>query len=267
MAQPAVSLPAARGDPAPFLVIHEVSARFVSHLANWKALENVSFSVQQGELICLVGPSGCGKSTLLRIVAGLLPPSTGSIELRGQPHRTPGREIGLVFQQPTLLPWRSVEANIALPLEVAGVSQDVLRQRVGSLLALVGLADFAHEYPANLSGGMAQRAAIARALAQDPELLLLDEPFGALDALTREAMATELLRIWEATKKTVLMVTHSVEEAALLADRVIVMSPRPGRVTNDIEVPLQRPRSAALVGTLNLQRIVRRIRTALSDPR
>ncbi len=150
MAQPAVSLPAARGDPAPFLVIHEVSARFVSHLGQLEALENVSFSVQQGELICLVGPSGCGKSTLLRIVAGLLPPSTGLIEPGSATSHTRPRDWA-GFPTANAAPWRSVEANIALPLEAAGVSQDVLRQRVGSSLALVGLADFAHEYPANLS--------------------------------------------------------------------------------------------------------------------
>lgn len=264
MGRTSASMPAPGAPVEPFLVIEAVSARFVSHLGELEALEEVSLSVQQGEFICFVGPSGCGKSTLLRIVAGLLPPTTGSIELHGQPHRAPGREIGLVFQQPTLLPWRSVESNVALPLEIAGIEQAAVRQRVASLLTLVGLADFAHEYPANLSGGMAQRAAIARALAQDPELLLLDEPFGALDALTREHMAAELLRIWEATKKTVLMVTHNVEEAALLADRVVVMSPRPGRVTDDIPVPLRRPRSGALVGSLDLQHIVHQIRGALS---
>ncbi|MCU0521694.1 MAG: ABC transporter ATP-binding protein [Anaerolineae bacterium] len=249
---------------ARFLEIHSLSARFVSHLGELDALDNVSLSVQQGEFICLVGPSGCGKSTLLRIVAGLIPPTVGTVALRGSAHHAPGRELGLVFQQPTLLPWRSVERNVALPLELAGVAPDVRGRRVADLLALVGLTDFAHEYPANLSGGMAQRAAIARALAQNPEVLLLDEPFGALDALTREHMAGELLRIWEQTRKTVLMVTHNVEEAALLADRVIVMSPRPGRVIARITVPLPRPRSVALLGTQPLQQIAQQLRAALS---
>ena len=246
-----------------FLEIRALSARFVSHLGELEALENVSLSVHQGEFICLVGPSGCGKSTLLRLVAGLIPPSAGAITLRGNAHQAPGREIGLVFQQPTLLPWRSVEGNIALPLELAGVAPDVRMAQVASLLALVGLSDFANEYPANLSGGMAQRAAIARALAQNPAVLLLDEPFGALDALTREYMAGELLRIWEQTRKTVLMVTHNVEEAALLADRVIVMSPRPGRVIADVTVPLPRPRSAGLLGTAPLQAVAQRLRETL----
>ena len=248
----------------PFLEVRTLSARFTSRLGELDALETVSFEVRQGEFICLVGPSGCGKSTLLRIVAGLIPPTAGTVRLRGRSQHLPGRKVGLVFQQPTLLPWRSVGGNVALPLEVEGRPAGEVRERVAHLLALVGLTDFAEEYPANLSGGMAQRAAIARALAQGPEVLLLDEPFGALDALTREYMAGELLRIWEQTRTTVLMVTHNVEEAALLADRVIVLSPRPGRVIDIVTVPLPRPRSPRLLATTSLHQIAQQLRDTLS---
>jgi NitT/TauT family transport system ATP-binding protein len=245
-----------------FIEIQGLSVRFTSHLGELDALEDVSFDVHQGEFICLIGPSGCGKSTLLRIVAGLIAPSSGEVRLNGDSRRVPNRKIGLVFQQPTLLPWRSVRGNVSLPLQMAG-APDVER-RVSDLLVLVGLLDFADEYPANLSGGMAQRAAIARALAQNPEVLLLDEPFGALDALTREYMAGELLRIWEQTHGTVLMVTHNVEEAALLADRVVVLGPRPGRVIDVLTVPLPRPRCLSLLGSQPLQQVAQQLREILS---
>jgi NitT/TauT family transport system ATP-binding protein len=254
--------PPAAGSTPPFIEVHELSARFTSHLGELDALEAVSFDVRQGEFICLVGPSGCGKSTLLRIVAGLIRPSAGEVRLNGAPQRAPNRKVGLVFQQPTLLPWRTVRGNVALPLQMAGSRPT--DERVSDLLELVGLLDFAEEYPANLSGGMAQRAAIARALAQNPEVLLLDEPFGALDALTREYMAGELLRIWEQTHGTVLMVTHNVEEAALLADRVVVLSSRPGRVVDIVTVPLGRPRCLSLLGSQPLQRIAQQLRENLS---
>ncbi len=252
-------------DPAaPFLEIRDLSARFLSHLGELDALDDVTFDVDRGEFVCLVGPSGCGKSTLLRIVAGLIPPAAGEVRLEGVPRRQPGSEVGLVFQHPTLLPWRSVRDNIRLPLEVERRPSEEIEERVSDLLALVGLSDFEDEYPGNLSGGMAQRAAIARALAQDPEVLLLDEPFGALDALTREYMAGELLRIWERLRRTVLMVTHNVEEAALLADRVVVLSARPGRVVEIVPVPLQRPRFAALLTTPALQDVAEHLRDALA---
>lgn len=248
-----------------FLEIRDLSARFTSHLGELDALEDVSFSVQRGEFVCLVGPSGCGKSTLLRIVAGLIPPSEGQVIIEGQSQTAPSSKIGLVFQQPTLLPWRTVSENIALPLQMEGRRGTSVHVRVLDLLRLVGLEDFGRELPANLSGGMAQRAAIARALAQSPEVLLLDEPFGALDALTREHMAVELLRIWERTHRTVLMVTHNVEEAALLADRVVVLSARPGCVVDIVPVDLPRPREPAMLGTMALQRIAQRLRDALDE--
>lgn len=248
-----------------FLRIRNLSASFCGYLGDLSALDNVSFEVAHGEFVCLIGPSGCGKSTLLRIAAGLLAPSRGEILLEGQALRAPQKRIGLVFQQPALLPWRTVRDNIALPLEMMRLSPTDIRARTADLLALVGLVGFEHEYPIHLSGGMAQRAALARALAQNPEVLLLDEPFGALDALTRERMAAELLRIWERDKRTVLMVTHSVEEAALLADRVVVLSARPGHVVEIIEVTLPRPRSPALLTMPELQRIARHLREALSS--
>ncbi len=245
----------------PFIEIRHLSARFTSHLGELDALEAVSFDVARGEFVCVVGPSGCGKSTLLRIVAGLVTPSSGEVRLNGVPQEHPSRRIGLVFQRPTLLPWRTIRGNVALPLQMAGAP--AVDERVGDLLELVGLRDFAEEYPANLSGGMAQRAAIARALAQSPEVLLLDEPFGALDALTREYMAGELLRIWEQTHSTVLMVTHNVEEAALLADRVVVLGPRPGHVIDLLPVPLPRPRNLSLLGSQPLQQIAQQLRATL----
>ena len=249
----------------PFLHIRNLSASFRGYLGDLSALNDVSFEVAHGEFVCLIGPSGCGKSTLLRIAAGLLAPSRGEILLEGQALRSPQKRVGLVFQQPALLPWRTVHDNIALPLEMMKLSPTDIQTKTANLLALVGLVGFEQEYPIHLSGGMAQRTALARALAQNPEVLLLDEPFGALDALTRERMAAELLRIWERDKRTVLMVTHSVEEAALLADRVVVLSKRPGHVVEIVEVTLPRPRSPALLAAPELQQIAEHLREALSE--
>ncbi|HQE92830.1 MAG TPA: ABC transporter ATP-binding protein [Anaerolineae bacterium] len=248
-----------------FLQIRHLSASFRGYQGDLSALDDVSFDVARGEFVCLIGPSGCGKSTLLRIAAGLLQPTRGEVLLEGKPHSTPHKRVGLVFQQPALLPWRTVADNIALPLEMEGLPARDIRARTDALLAQVGLSGFEAEYPIHLSGGMAQRTAMARALAQNPEVLLLDEPFGALDALTRERMAVELLRLWERDKRTVLMVTHSVEEAALLSDRVIVLSARPGRVVDNVNVTLPRPRSAALLVTPELQQIAGRLRASLSQ--
>jgi NitT/TauT family transport system ATP-binding protein len=246
--------------------LEHISASFPGPQEHLIALEDISFEVSHGEFLCLIGPSGCGKSTLLRIVAGLLPPSQGNVRLEGEPQRAPGHRIGLVFQQPTLLPWRTVAQNVALPLEIETMEKlpaEEKRARTDDLLTLVGLDGSASAYPAHLSGGMAQRTAIARALAQNPEVLLLDEPFGSLDALTRERMAAELLNIWQRDQRTVLMVTHSVEEAALLADRVVVLSSRPGRVVDIVSIDLPRPRSSALLMTPELQRVAIRLRETL----
>ncbi len=247
----------------PFLEIRNLYASFRGRLGDLDVLENVSFKVRRGEFICIIGPSGCGKSTLLRIVAGLLAPSAGKILLEGHLQHKPERRFGMVFQQPTLLPWRTVEQNVALPLELQGTPVAEIKKCTRKTLTMVGLAGFEAEHPVRLSGGMAQRVAIARALAQNPEVLLLDEPFGALDALTRERMAGELLRIWQQEQRTVLMVTHSVEEAALLADRVVIFSPRPGRVVGIESIPLPRPRTPKLLTDPRLQRVALRLRTAL----
>jgi len=247
----------------PFLHIENLSASFRGPLGDLHALEDVTFDVRRGEFVCLLGPSGCGKSTLLRIIAGLLQPTQGEVRIEGRLQREPQKRVGMVFQQPTLLPWRTVQDNVALPLELERLSPEEIQQRTADLLTLVGLSGFECEYPIHLSGGMAQRTAIARALAQNPEVLLLDEPFGALDALTRERMAAELLRIWQRDQRTMLMVTHSVEEATLLADRVVVLSSRPGRVVDVIPINLPRPRSMALLSAPELQAIARQLRQTL----
>jgi NitT/TauT family transport system ATP-binding protein len=202
-------------------------------------------AVQAKQFLCIVGPSGCGKSTLLRMIAGLETVSGGTIAIDSVPIKGPRRDIGLVFQSPVLLPWRTVLKNVLVPAEVLKLDATSSKKRAHDLLKLVGLDGFADRYPDELSGGMKQRAAIARALMHDPDILLMDEPFGALDALTREAMNLELLRIWQASTKTVVLVTHSIEEALLLSDRIAVFAPRPGFVRELIDVPVARPRSAA----------------------
>jgi NitT/TauT family transport system ATP-binding protein len=253
-----------QNEPAPFLEIREIHTVFPGPNGSFSALKNVSLTLRKGEFVCLIGPSGCGKSTLLRIIAGLLTPTEGEVRLEGAPLTEPGRRVGLVFQQPTLLPWRTVADNVALPLELGDMAEQERKQRIRELLRTVGLTGFESEYPHNLSGGMAQRAAIARAMAQNPEILLLDEPFGSLDALTRERMGVELLRIWQAYQRTVVMVTHSVEEAALLADRVVVLTPLPGRILDVIDVTLPRPRNPSLLGDPELQAVAQRLRETLS---
>ncbi len=206
-------------------------------------MEDISLQVAEGEFVCLVGPSGCGKTTLLKLVAGLEHPLGGRVRLAGHPVDRPSRDVGFVFQDPTLMGWRTVEENVRLPLEMNGHREQAIKQKTQSLIELVGLEGFEEAYPAQLSGGMAQRVALARALIHDPKILLLDEPFGALDALTRERMARELLRIWQARRKTVLMVTHSVSEAVLLSDRVLVMGPRPTSIVAEVPIDLPRPRT------------------------
>jgi NitT/TauT family transport system ATP-binding protein len=213
------------------------------------ALQDVSFEIGRGELIAVVGPSGCGKSTLLKIIAGILARGSGELDLVGQPVHGPSRNVGVVFQAPVLLPWRNALENVLLPIDVQRRGRDANRQRALDLLHMVGLHGFEKKYPAELSGGMQQRVGIARALVHDPDLLLMDEPFGALDAMIREQMNLELLRIWAESSKTVMLVTHSIAEAVFLADRVIVMSPRPGRITDVIDVTLPRPRTLAMMAT------------------
>lgn len=229
-----------------------------------EALADISLSVGAGEFVSLVGPSGCGKSTLLRIVAGLRPATRGTIRIDQQAVTRPIPDIGMVFQAPVLLKWRSILQNVLLPAELAGKDAAALTPRAHQLLDMAGLGGFADKLPRELSGGMQQRAALCRALLLDPPLLLMDEPFGALDAMTRDDMALELLRIWgerdlaRDARKTVLFVTHSISEAVFLSDRVIVMSPRPGRIAVDLTIDLPRPRTVELraseaFGRLNLE--------------
>ena len=231
-----------RGVNTDAISIRELSKGYPSRDGCVQALQQTSFSVKEGEFIAVVGPSGCGKSTLLKILAGLLPPSKGEAFLRGTPISGPRRDIGVVFQSPVLLPWRSILENVLLPVDVQRLSSDRYRKVALELLDLVGLQEFAHRYPWELSGGMQQRVAIARGLIHDPAMLLMDEPFGALDAMTREQMNLELQRIWLERKKTILFITHSIPEAVFLADRVLVMSSRPGRIMDDVQVDISRPR-------------------------
>ena len=210
-----------------------------------QALAAVDLTLRQGEFVAVVGPSGCGKSTLLRLIAGLIAPSGGTIELAGRRVAGPQTDLGVVFQSPTLLEWRTVLENVLVQVELRGLQPDGYRERAMALLARVGLAEFADRYPRELSGGMRQRTAIVRALIHDPPFLLMDEPFGALDALTREQMRLDLETLWLETGKTVLFITHSIDEAVLLADRVVVMSARPGKVEREMQVALARPRGLA----------------------
>ena len=229
------------------------------------ALDGVDLDVAPGEVVALIGPNGSGKSTLLRVVAGLLRPDRGSVALDGRAVTEPDPGIALVFQEPRLLPWRSVASNVGYPLEIAGWPPGRRQQRVTELLDLVGLEGAAALRPHELSGGMRQRAAIARALALEPSVLLLDEPFSALDALTRERFNVELLKLWSRTGTTILVVTHSIPEAIFLADRVVVLSPRPGRVVAEIEVPIARPRSLDTLDEAAVSATARLIRSHLGE--
>lgn len=239
----------------------DVSMNFPDPQGELEALEHLTFSVPPMQFLSVLGPSGSGKSTLLRLLAGLLQPTAGTIRYPqgSQP------SVGLVFQQANLMPWRDVTANISLPLELRGMPEAQQQQRVDEMIELVGLGEFRHAWPATLSGGMAQRVAIARALIQDPDLLLLDEPFGALDAITRERMGSELLRIWELSRKTVVLVTHSISEALLLSDRVIVLTRRPGTICLDLPNGLPRPRSEETRYDPAFVQLSRRLRRAIQQ--
>lgn len=224
----------------------------------------VTFNIASGAFVCLVGPSGCGKSTLIRTLAGLQRATRGEALLDGAPLRAPSAHIGLMFQDATLMPWRVVRDNVALPLELAGVPKAERYAVVDALLPTLGLSDFALAYPGELSGGMAQRAALGRLLVQRPAVLLLDEPFGALDAQTREQISMDPLAVWARERQTVLMVTHNINEAVLLADRVLVLSSRPGRVVADIPVPLPRPRTLIDQYGLAFAQVAQQVRAAFS---
>ena len=243
----------------PILAIRNISAVFPNGNGGLHALDNISFNVHAREFIGVLGSSGSGKTTLLRILAGLIPPTSGSFTFgHGEQPST-----GMVFQQANLMPWRTVMDNIKLPLEVNHVDEQATRLKTQEMIELVGLQGFEDSLPRDLSGGMAQRVAIARALIHDPDLLLLDEPFASLDAMTRERMWTELSRIWEARQKTVIMVTHSINESLFLADRVLVLTQRPGRVKLDLLVNLPRPRIDDIRYTPHFGALARKLRAAI----
>lgn len=242
----------------PILSVQQMDMIFPDENGGLHAVENISFEVFPQEFVCVVGPSGCGKSTLLRVLAGLLIPTRGQVKFAGASSR-----IGMVFQQSNLMPWRSVLENITLPLELEGIDSATAHAKAQDLIELVGLQGFEENLPRDLSGGMAQRVALARSLVHDPDILLLDEPFASLDALTRDRMGTELLRIWQARQKTVIMVTHSISEAVLLADRVLVMTQRPGSIKLDMDVNLPRPRSEEMCYTPEFGEMARKLKEAI----
>ena len=242
----------------PILVVQDLSVTFPGENGGLDALDSLSFSIQPQEFVCVLGPSGSGKSTLLRILAGLLQPSHGTFAFSTSQPR-----IGMVFQDANLMPWRTAIENVILPLELEGIPTDEACARAQELIDLVGLQGFESSRPRDLSGGMAQRVAIARALVHDPDILLLDEPFGSLDALTRERMWVELSRIWQARRKTVLMVTHSISEALFLADRVMVLTQRPGSIKLDLEVDLTRPRLEEIRYTAHFGKLARQLKEAI----
>ncbi|MBI1774783.1 MAG: ABC transporter ATP-binding protein [Proteobacteria bacterium] len=247
------------------IAVRRLSKRYETGRGAVLALDDIDFAVQEREFISIVGPSGCGKSTLLKILAGLIPASSGEAALRGTPIVGPRRDIGVVFQSPVLFPWRNVLDNVLLPADVQRLGRERMTTVATELLNLVGLAGFEDRYPWELSGGMQQRVAIVRALVHDPAMLLMDEPFGALDAMTREQMNLELQRIWLERRKTVLFITHSIAEAVFLGDRVLVMTPRPGRIMDTCRVEIPRPRALDVMTSPEFGEHVRRIRACFNS--
>jgi len=251
-------------DRAPALIqARGLSKTYVTGSGEVTALRSLDFEIYDGEFVSVVGQSGCGKSTLLKVLAGLLPYTAGSVELNGKPLRGPTPQAAVVFQSPVLLPWRTVLDNVLLPIEFRKWPMASYRQSAADLLAMVGLSEFAQRYPFELSGGMQQRTAIVRALVQDPRLLLMDEPFGALDAMTREQMNLELMRIWSKSDKTVIFITHSIAEAIFLSDRVIAMTARPGTIADVITINLPRPRELSVINTDRFGRYAAKLRSLL----
>ena len=253
-----------RADRASALIFARgLSKTYATSAGQITALKNLDFEIHEGEFVSVVGQSGCGKSTLLKVLAGLLPYSSGSVELNGKPLRGPSPDAAVVFQSPVLLPWRTVIDNVLLPIEFRKLQISDYFQHALELLGMVGLKDFAQRYPFELSGGMQQRAAIVRALVQDPRILLMDEPFGALDAMTREQMNLELMRIWAQSRKTVIFITHSIAEAIFLSDRVVAMTARPGRIAEIIDIDLPRPRELSVINTDRFGRYASHLRTLI----
>jgi NitT/TauT family transport system ATP-binding protein len=250
---------------APLIAVEAVSRVFSSGARSVTALDQVSFDVQAGSFVSIVGPSGCGKSTLLKIISGLLPASSGTVAVSSKTVNSPLENVGMVFQAPVLLKWRSVLGNILLPVEFGRLDVAGHVDKARALIKLVGLEGFEEMYPHELSGGMQQRTSLCRALITDPQLLLMDEPFGALDAMTRDELDMELLRIWEERKKTVLFVTHSIQEAVFLSDVVIVMSARPGRLLEQIVIELPRPRTMEVMSAAKFGEYTLKIRALLAS--
>ena len=244
--------------------VRNLSIGYATPTGTLSVLGPLTLSIESGTFVTLVGPSGCGKSTLIRVLAGLQMPTQGRALLDDERIVEPPARVGLMFQDANLMPWRTVQDNIALPLELAGQTRQSRYAVVNALLPTLGLEEFAAAYPGELSGGMAQRAALGRVLIQKPGLLLLDEPFGALDAMTREQISFDLLRMWSLERPTVLMVTHDINEAVLLADRVLVMSPRPGQITLDLPVTLARPRAVNFMYSDGFAEIVQQVRAAIN---
>ncbi len=247
----------------PILTASKVSKTFRANSRLVHALEDVSFSVEQNEFVTLVGPSGCGKSTLLKIVGGLLDRSAGDVTVKGEPVLGPRRDIGIMFQTAVLFDWRTTLENVLLPVEVLGLDLGAYRARARDILRMVGLEGFEEAYPNQLSGGMQQRASLSRALLYEPDVLLMDEPFGALDEFTRERLNLEIQRIWMEQRKTILFVTHNITEAVFLSDQILVMTPRPGRLARVVRVPFSRPREIRLMKSPEFAALVFEIREVL----
>src|SRR3954451_8413296 len=245
------------------IAVHDLSKAYATRDGGVVALDRTTFGVDEGEFVAVVGPSGCGKSTLLKILAGILPASSGDARLRGTLIDGPRRDIGVVFQSPVLFPWRTVLDTVLLPVDVKKLGRERNRGKALDLLAMAGLKGFEQRYPIELSGGMQQRVGLVRALIHEPAMLLMDEPFGALDALTRETMNLELQRIWLETRRTVVFITHSITEAIFLGDRVLVMTARPGRVRMDLTIDFPRPRSLKITSTPQFGRYAEQIRDLL----
>ena len=248
----------------PAISVEGISKSFVVDKRSLLVLDEVSFDVDARSISAVLGPNGSGKSTLLRLISGLIEPDSGRILIDGQPVGDADQRVGLVFQEPRLLPWRTTIDNVAFPLELGGVGRDVRRERARALLELVGVGAFAQAYPHQLSGGMRQRVAIARALVREPQILLLDEPFSALDALTRERFNAELLELWQQTGTAIVLVTHSIPEAIYVADEIVVLSSSPGRVAARVPVPLGRPRTPAVLESAPFTRTATTLRGYLS---
>ena len=247
-------------DPSAIIQLRDLTVIYGIGEAAVTAVDTLNLDITDGEFFAILGPSGCGKSTLLKVLSGLLKPTSGTAYVGGHPVNGPQSEVGLLFQAPTLLPWMTIRENVGLPGKILKIDPKTISTRVEETLALVGLDKFADSYPSQLSGGMAQRAGIARGLVQDARVMLMDEPFGALDAMTRERMNMDLLDIWSKSRKTVVFITHSIGEAILLADRVALISPRPGRVVEVVDIDLPRPRRIEMMSTPEFGKYTRHFR-------